>query len=265
MNSRIIQAVVVSLVLVGGGFAGSDPQAQDVCSRWQVRKLDEAPAWYSEALKKPPTYKETRLSDSLWRTEYTLTSSISVVQYERSSYETSDSSFFSRTVAPGSLYLCDKDTVLLDSNVCGYGILSFGPVSQWWCVTKEWEYIHEDGDRQSIVKFDLTNGQKTILHAHVSSDAPQAAPDGSMVVYSDFADLYVYYPWAESSEVVFKKGGAYARELNCRGRWVLDMKWSADSKSIVFKYYDHYEAGANYELWEVRWMPETDSVADSAR
>ena len=222
------------------------------CSNWHVRKLDRAPDWYLAAVDAPMIGSVTKIGDSLERTDYVLNDSVTLVQYQHETFEALNEMEWDSWFAPGSLYLCGRDTVLLDSCAYGYSELSFSGNNRM-CVAKETEFIGPDGGTSAIVQYDLVRGTKTVLRSYVVGVPPRYEPVYlSLIAYTDFADLYIVYP-GEAGELVFSRGGGYAQEGECRGRWINDVRWSPDGRSLVFKYYDTFPPSGDYELWEASW------------
>jgi hypothetical protein len=220
----------------------------DVCSNWQLRKLDKAPAWYVAALDAPPIGRVTNINDSLLRTEYVLNDSLTLVQCQHTPFETIDSMGRYDMIAPGSLYLYGRDTVFLDSCVYGYSELSFAERNRF-CVAAETEFIGPDRGSSRLVAYDLPNRDKIIMRSNVVGIPPVFDPVYRLLAYTDYADLYIAYP-DDAGELVFKGGGGYAQEGECRDRWIMDIRWSPDGRSLVFKYYKTYPPRGDYELWE---------------
>lgn len=246
------RVLITTLLACGVSVAQEQPQ---VCSHWQVTKLDQAPTWYLEALSAPPIYNETKIGDSLTRRDYVLNDSVTLVQYQHEQFEALNDIGRLDWFAPGSLYLYGRDTVLLDSNAYGFSELSFDG-GKYNCVAKEVEYIGPDWGSSAIVTYYLVRRSKTIVHSHLLGVSPQYSPHYDLVAYTDFADLYVGSIASQTAELVFKRGGSYVQEGECRGRWIRDIRWSADGRSLVFKYFEHDVFGGDYEIWEVRLSPD---------
>jgi hypothetical protein len=252
MISWGVRTAIFALALIWGGLIWSDSQAQEVCSNWKVRKLDKAPEWYEAALSRPPTYIKEKINDSLSRLEYSLSDGLKLVQYWSDAY-TPQWDTGSPYVAPGSLYLCGADTVLLDSNLCGYSTLRFNHDSTW-CVAGELWAVTEDGMKGSIVWYDLRTRQKTVLHSWISPTGPDLAPIWDDVAYADKGDLYIFSLAMMDAELVFKRGGSYV-DARCPWHFINSILWSTNGdRSLVFKYYEDI-GSRSYELYEVLWSP----------
>jgi len=260
MLSRRTQAALVFVMLITGSLVVSGLRAE-YCSNWQVRKLEQAPTWYTVALAKPPASKELQINDSLARLDYVLNDSVSILQYKRRQRSEYGDLWYDGS---GSLYLCARDTALLDSSDYRFSNLSFDCDTSV-AVTARGEYVTPDGDYgTSIVMYNLKSRERKVLHPHLDmmSAPPQFSPHSPMLVYSDFGDVYVYYSGLQSAELVFQRGGGYAREGPCSVSWIDEIRWSADGKSFVFKY---FISSDHSEIWEARWSKDLDTAEDSTR
>jgi len=218
---------------------------EDDCSEWHIRKLDQAPDWYLEALKATPSAPESRVSDSLWRTDYRLSDESTLVHFRSDlRYEPGLGDGF-----PGALYLYGKDTVRLDSSFGGYKAPAFTADSTR-CAVWERTEINPDFSEGRIVMYELWNGSRTVVTLTIGTSKLAFSPSG-WLAYRDWADLWVCDPWGYRSELIFKRGGSYAVGCgNPMWRYLSDIRWSPDGKSIVFKYIPGRGAEAKYELYE---------------
>jgi hypothetical protein len=261
MIGQGVRTAIVALTLIGGGqVAHGQPE---VCSDWQVRKLDKAPEWYEAVLAAPPVGKVTNIGDSLVRTDYVLNDSVTLVQYQHEQFEALNDAGWDDYFEPGAIYLYGTDTVLLDSCAYGYSELSFDGDKRL-CVATETEFIGPDGGRCAVVQYDLLERSKTVLRSHVRSQPPQYGPIISMIAYSDFADLYITSP-SDAGELVFNGGGGYAQDGECRGRWVTDLRWSPDGWTCVFKYHPDEGAMNQYELFEAHLLGPVEATERELR
>ncbi len=251
--------VIVGLFLCCVLPAQGQPQ---VCSDWQVRKIDKAPDWYLAALNAPPG-KVTNLGDSLVRTDYVLNDSVVLVQYQREQFEDYDSEGGLDRFAPGAIYLCGRDTVLLDTSAYGFSSLSFDGDKRS-CVAAETEFIGEDYGSASVVQYDLVGLSKIVLRSYVQTQPPQYGPTIPLIAYSDFADLYIAHR-GDAGELVFNGGGGYAQDGECRGRWVRDIRWSPDGWTCVFKYRPDREDWRQYELYEAHLLGPEEATEKELR
>ena len=245
------------ILLTGDVNAEQDSNLNDSIS-WQVRKLDRAPKWHYEALKA----REGRWPDTLKRVEYVINDSVTLVHYDRPMFESISKAQMDQTqwADPGSLYLCGRDTVLLDSNLCGYVSLSFDRDSIY-CAAGEVDYITEDGGTTSIVLYDLRSREKIVVHKEVCGGVPQFAPatlPKTVLEYSDYGNMYVYYPETGYSELLFKGNPPHVDY--CWDVRVTDEMWSPDGTCLVF-WYRPGKPGGTEEPWEARWSRVDDSTS----
>jgi len=230
--------LICGLLLLQCSTVGSNLHGE-TCSYWKTTQLDTIPEWYRSALDPPPTVVRDSLSDSLLRTVYFIGDSKTIVHYQSGEHEIWDSAAnWLKWIRPGSLYVCNGDTILIDTDLIGFDDLSFNLDSSR-CATVKGGYIHEDGGRGDVVMYDLANLKMTMLHLLVASNSAQMQPvvEDPFVAYSDWGDFYIYSTAGRHAELVFSRGGSYAQVTDCSRRFISDIRWSKDGTSVIFKYY----------------------------
>lgn len=240
MTVRRVSMVTLLICVFSGALVWADD-----CLIWQVRKLDQAPDWYLEALAKAPSAIERRISNSQrWRTDYIVNSTDTLVYFRHNLYMEDSLGCIGY---PSALYLYSKDTIRLDTSYGGYGDISFNADSTKCAVFAITSY-YPDGVMGQVVVFYLGDGSRHAASFNVGAAEVEFSPR-EWLAYSDRADLSIFD--GTFLDQVFKKGGSYARGGGCMCQHISDIRWSPDGRICVFKYISGLESEAEYELYEI--------------
>jgi hypothetical protein len=201
MAYRWILALTITSMLLG-----SETSIAQRCSNWQVRRIDRAPEWYLTSESSPENSPEQRSGDSSGRIEYPLDSNLSLVQWwqKRRAVGSDTGNYW---IAPGSLYLCGADTILIDSNIYGFGPPTFNRDSSQFAVDR-FTALSSEGHRSSIMVFDVVSRSASSLYSWIASCRPAIDSEYGYVAFTDMGDLYVYFDSFFGCELVFRGGGA---------------------------------------------------------
>jgi hypothetical protein len=266
MIGRGIRTAVVALTLIGGGpVAHGQPE---VCSDWQVRKLDSEPAWYSAAIIERDSLSRTWLqqfrrlgkSDSLL-SKYTVRESFSLLQIEWGSRPL-DTLYDWEQISPAVLYICGEDTVRLDSSECGFGTPSVDRGGHYFVT--EHSDCGPEYPTSTIVVYDLSSRERNVVQEEVCGSSPLFAPSSfreNALAFSDYSDVLLYYPETKRRELAFR--GDPPQPDYCSYPCVSDLFWAPDGSVLVFRYLPSGDTETP-ELREIRWMPQGDSTKDSS-
>ena len=135
----------------------------------------------------------------------------------------------------------------LDTTFEGYGDITFYADSTKCAAYKIGAY-YDDGSSGRVVIFYLESRITEVISLEVGATEVEFS-SGGWLAYNDWADLWIYN---SLNELVFKKGGSYARYGECMWQHIADIRWSPDGRSCVFKYYPGLATETQYELYEAR-------------